>query len=365
MKTRPKLETGRKRGDLARFLRNAIVHGDLRPGQRVPTREELARQYHVSSNTVQAALSRLTHEGFLHSKRKAGTFVSQTPPHLTTYAFVFNDTPSNDPLEWSRYYATLCNHLLSTQEALSPRQIELHYGVELHADNEAHSMLCHAVREHRVAALLFPNAPVKLEGSPLLDEPGVSRVMVGAPGVSLPIPAVHIDGESFINRAAKRFAQRGLRHAAVLAPSGFPLAGVDGDAGLRDRIARLLIEHGLDSRPQWIQLPEAHKPEAVRAVVQLLFCGADAPEALILADDHYFAPVAAALAGLPEASRPRLLVCYQNFPSPPLHGPVEVQGLGFDSRKVIRGLISLADAQIAGQRVRDLTIASQFDEELT
>ncbi|HEX2773505.1 MAG TPA: PLP-dependent aminotransferase family protein [Micromonosporaceae bacterium] len=67
------------RGDLAadvyRQLREAILDGRLRPGERLPPTRELARRLAVSRNTVAAAYDRLTAEGFLVGRVGAGTFV--------------------------------------------------------------------------------------------------------------------------------------------------------------------------------------------------------------------------------------------------------------------------------------------------
>ena len=67
------------RGDLSariyRQLRDAILDGRLRPGDRLPATRELAGQLGVSRNTVAAAYERLTAEGFLVARVGAGTYV--------------------------------------------------------------------------------------------------------------------------------------------------------------------------------------------------------------------------------------------------------------------------------------------------
>jgi GntR family transcriptional regulator/MocR family aminotransferase len=67
------------RGDLTariyRQLRDAVLDGRLRPGERLPPTRELAGRLDVSRNTVAAAYERLTADGFLVSRVGAGTFV--------------------------------------------------------------------------------------------------------------------------------------------------------------------------------------------------------------------------------------------------------------------------------------------------
>jgi GntR family transcriptional regulator/MocR family aminotransferase len=72
------------RGDRAtriyRQLRDAILDGWLRPGEKLPPSRELARQLVVSRNTVSVAYDRLTAEGFLVGRVGSGTFVDAAPP---------------------------------------------------------------------------------------------------------------------------------------------------------------------------------------------------------------------------------------------------------------------------------------------
>jgi GntR family transcriptional regulator/MocR family aminotransferase len=68
------------RGDrtdrIYRQLRDAILDGRLRPGERVPPSRELARRLSVARNTVAAAYDRLVGDGFLVGRAGAGTFVA-------------------------------------------------------------------------------------------------------------------------------------------------------------------------------------------------------------------------------------------------------------------------------------------------
>ncbi|WP_410665257.1 PLP-dependent aminotransferase family protein [Amycolatopsis sp. lyj-84] len=62
-----------------RQLRDGILDGRLRSGERLPPTRELARELDVSRNTVAVAYERLTAEGFLSSHVGRGTFVSADP----------------------------------------------------------------------------------------------------------------------------------------------------------------------------------------------------------------------------------------------------------------------------------------------
>jgi GntR family transcriptional regulator / MocR family aminotransferase len=61
-------------------LRRDLIHGALRPGQRLPSSRIMAYDLGLSRNTVVAALDRLIAEGYLQAKRGSGTYVCETLP---------------------------------------------------------------------------------------------------------------------------------------------------------------------------------------------------------------------------------------------------------------------------------------------
>jgi GntR family transcriptional regulator/MocR family aminotransferase len=62
-------------GEIYRQVRRAILHRQLRPGDRLPPSRELARELVVARATVTVAYERLAAEGFVAFRRGAGTFV--------------------------------------------------------------------------------------------------------------------------------------------------------------------------------------------------------------------------------------------------------------------------------------------------
>ncbi|MDR7554218.1 MAG: GntR family transcriptional regulator [Armatimonadota bacterium] len=63
---------------LAEQLRWLVALGELRPGDRLPTVQELADHLRVHRNTVAAVYAALQEEGYLTSRRGAGTFVADS-----------------------------------------------------------------------------------------------------------------------------------------------------------------------------------------------------------------------------------------------------------------------------------------------
>ncbi|MDD2710621.1 MAG: winged helix-turn-helix domain-containing protein [Verrucomicrobiae bacterium] len=60
---------------LAGFLRDQIQSGKLKPGERLPTTNELVQLWNVGRVSVHRALTRLAAEGMIERKRHEGTFV--------------------------------------------------------------------------------------------------------------------------------------------------------------------------------------------------------------------------------------------------------------------------------------------------
>lgn len=65
---------------LANILRDRIVHGTWKPGEEVPTLEELAKEFSVARVTVRQAVQTLVEEKMLSSQRGRRTFVTFEPP---------------------------------------------------------------------------------------------------------------------------------------------------------------------------------------------------------------------------------------------------------------------------------------------
>src|SRR5437763_3108131 len=64
------------------FVRDLIVRGRLRPGDRLPAERELATQIGVSRPSVRAGLHALAAMGVVRSHHGSGTYIPDGPPSL-------------------------------------------------------------------------------------------------------------------------------------------------------------------------------------------------------------------------------------------------------------------------------------------
>jgi GntR family transcriptional regulator len=62
------------------LVRNRILNGQLQPGDKLPTEEDLVKQFGVSQITIRNALSNLERDGLIVRSRAKGTFVAENVP---------------------------------------------------------------------------------------------------------------------------------------------------------------------------------------------------------------------------------------------------------------------------------------------
>ncbi len=95
-------EATRKYYFLMEELKQQILKGSIKPGDKLPSEHQLAAQYQVSRHTVRKALSILESEGYVSPQHGRGTFCSKAMLHtgtsrtvavITTYldSYIFTD----------------------------------------------------------------------------------------------------------------------------------------------------------------------------------------------------------------------------------------------------------------------------------
>jgi DNA-binding GntR family transcriptional regulator len=60
---------------IAHFIRDQILRGDLRPGDEVPSERQLAADWKVSRPTAARSLEALSHQGLVEKRQGSGTYV--------------------------------------------------------------------------------------------------------------------------------------------------------------------------------------------------------------------------------------------------------------------------------------------------
>jgi GntR family transcriptional regulator len=72
---------------LLQLFRTRILAGELPPGARLPTEDELMRTYGLARGTVRRALGQLEAEGLIHTAQGSGSFVNAAHPNAVPLRF--------------------------------------------------------------------------------------------------------------------------------------------------------------------------------------------------------------------------------------------------------------------------------------
>lgn len=62
---------------IAGELKNRLISGELRPGDKLPSVREIAEEFSVNPNTVQRVFMELEKDGLTYAERGVGTFVKE------------------------------------------------------------------------------------------------------------------------------------------------------------------------------------------------------------------------------------------------------------------------------------------------
>lgn len=83
------------REQLATQVVLAIASGELAPGQRLPSTRELARRFHLHSNTISAGYRELARNNWLEFRKGSGVYVRTQPPTLSQDGFALDQLITN------------------------------------------------------------------------------------------------------------------------------------------------------------------------------------------------------------------------------------------------------------------------------
>jgi hypothetical protein len=349
-----------KKYEVLASLRGSIVRGEWRPGERLPNRDQLEARFKTSGVTIQKALSQLIADGFVHAKRRNGTFVSDQLPHQSRYGVVF-DAHRNDPQYWRRFWSCL-HQQLPVLEHNVPRELPAYFGIS-HANEPDYERLIDDLHSHRLAGLILTSVRCVLPGTFLAEAEGVPKVVLHSAADEFPFPQVALDHEAWMDRALEFVRRAGRRRVAVLTHGGLFV-----DHG-EDASTRLAFKrHGLGYDPYRVQCADLHYASTAENLVRLMLGRepADRPDALLITDDNLVDP---ALIGLiAEGIRvpdDLTIVTHCNFPCP-RPSVLDVKRLGFDADTVLNACLAIIDQQRADEPALQRTVISPvFEEERT
>ena len=275
-KTRPPV----KQDAIIEFLRESILEGSLKSGDRFPTRSEIEQRFEASSVTVQRAFDRLVEDGFVCVRGKNGTYVAENLPHLSRYGIAF---PKSFALEgWSQFYTAMMSaaHMI---EAEGTSRLPCYMGVDGGSHGEGYRALVRDVCAHRVAGIIFPGRPRFEEHYPLRPRPGLPwALLMSSPPLLPEAIAVDLGGVAgFLDRALEYLASRGRRRIALIAVAGF-------EAERLEHFGNRLPAFGMTTSRYWHQAVDPAIPKWADNAAHLTFHEGhrERPDGLIVTDDN-------------------------------------------------------------------------------
>jgi hypothetical protein len=341
-------------------LRGRIIGGDLRPGDRLPTRNQLEDLYHVSGVTIQRVLDQLVADGFVYARGRNGTFVAHHLPHTTRYGMLFS-LPLSRRVEWRRLWSVL-HHELPAVEQRRQRQLPVYSGIRDNPGAGDYDRLLEDLHSHRLAGLILTSSLCAIEGTHLAEMSGVPKVVLRSRPTELALPQLLLNRDRWIERALDDMVQQGRRRIAILLHGGL----LD-EPGNEAMIHRAFEARGLRFYPHLVQCADLEFPRSAANLVQLMVHSSlpERPDALLIADDHLVEHASTGLvaAGL-RVPEDIAVIAHCNFPWP-TPSVLNVKRLGYDTNHVLDLCIDSIDRQRSGQAVPMKTrIAPIFEDEL-
>lgn len=351
--------------EIITFLTEGISSGDWQPGERVPTRAELRRQFATTQVTVQHALDRLAADGFILADGRRGTFVAERPPCLTNFAMVFPS--SRQYLQQSTNMWSALAKEATQRHFTGDLTIHLYTGLNGHTDEPDYQRLLQDVRARRLRGIIFTSPPFLLMGTELWEvirRSGIRQVAIMGDGEQLGMNSLGFDGQGYIPKLLEHFTARGCRRLAAIFTD---IASTPDDENSRgQQYMSAAAESGFETRPYWLHGVHPSAAASVRRLTWLLLSAPpkQRPDGLWVADDMLVDPVTRGIvdAGIrvPEELE---VVAHANFPwIAPAVTPVRY--LGFDIHALLEhGLAHLLAPELPEQWT-DITVPVSFDYEL-
>ncbi|MGV3616801.1 MAG: substrate-binding domain-containing protein [Fimbriimonas sp.] len=235
-------------------IEERIDRAELNPGDVLPTRAELAKQYDVARATVDKALAELSRRGLIDSGSGRRTLVLDRSPKLdvaTTIGVLWN-WPEDQERQGGDYLDLLFRGI---REACAEYMLEVHFrSAPLHTWTE----LVHGKGAQGLLVVRpdYADATI-IEG---IHAAGVPVVLV--PGVldESPVPSISSDNEAGTDAAVEHLYQLGHRDIGFVGLT----------ATVPDHFERLKAfleaagRRGMAVRPEWIRLDHERNPALFR-----------------------------------------------------------------------------------------------------
>lgn len=264
---RPKKQNT-KTGQIVKDIRQQIVNGILRPGDKLPTYDTYGKKYQVSKMTMQMAFTQLKTDGFVKSVARQGLFVSKKPPHANRFALLL---PVHE--EHNRFWRILIDEAMRYTERIG---YELEIFHEVNKPSE-HSRLLSEISHRRFAGLILVCDPRDFNIDDIMVDGSIPKACFHYVSYESTL-CFSFDSPELIRKSLDYFAAANRKKIAYITCYGFSDSYEAFLSGIKER--------GMESCEAW-QFP-LENPDVADNLIQLLMSLPKdrRPDALLLADDN-------------------------------------------------------------------------------
>lgn len=342
---------------IAQGVRARIIAGDLALGTQL-TYRQFQQEYQAGMATVQAAVKLLIDDGFLITRERFGTFVSLTPPYLSTYGVIFHSSAlMTVPPDGT--FQSVFAHVCQARQHTGIR-LNLYFQVTHNPEAGDYPRLLADISSHRLTGLIFPGT-FEIIDSLLAVDPALPIVSAIKYTGAQQIPGCSPDQYSFIDKALDYLAVKRRRKVAMLLTQSWQ--------DFNEYLLAGLAARGMVMQPFWrFEVSAGHGADSLvsTATSLLLTTAGDRPDAMVIGDDIL---VDAVVKGIHDVGMhvgtDVELVAHCNYPLS-RSDQVPIKRLGFSAPEILDHAIHLIDLKRSGQTAPEpVKVAALFDNELT
>lgn len=327
-----------KTPEILEHLRRRIVQGEFLPGEKLPNRPELLKEYSVCISAFQKCINQLIAENFIESRGAKGMCVRANPPHLCRFAVLLPgsaDAPEEEKDSLPASLRIVIAEYLRQHPECSFQYYHLGSMAEP-AMEEWHKFAEDASRGLLAGAISVFLSPPAVIQQALGDFPYVviSKLRSDAPHRA---PDILFDMRKLLRQGLAHLAKTGCRNVAVLMFDNMSLAHTM-------EIIDEAEQCGLHCPRKWVLGMNLSSRDILYFnLFELLFSpgNGEVPDGLAVLNENFLPIVLHALARLNLVpGRDVKIVSHSNYPNPRKLIP-EVDYLPFDVHEILEQSLSL------------------------
>ena len=338
-------------------IRDQILHGELAPGEKLPSTMEFATLWKTSKTTAHTALNNLVKEGLLERYHGSCTYVRESPLTLDRIG-IYYDSPKVWTDDENVFYRSLQGIL---EEKLAKMGVE----VAVFVDRRPHYKQRPVLNELRNA--IFNR---KIQGLiiPLCNGVGLPALL------RLPLPLsifsdetgqanrVGFDKEKYFREMMSRLAEKGCKSVGLISSVKCDpaLPPSSGNAHFLGSFLREAESYGLLTRNEWIKMPTKYVTNKVRYgynEFHNLWRQREHPDAVIVYPDMVVRGVVTAALELDVHQSKDVTFCFHRNAHVDILCPFPALWMISDEGKIADALIDHVRLQHEGKPVRPIRLS--------